>query len=124
MRDRIDYNNCTVLRCFKKGLEHEYVDVPIAGGTGGDTRTAILKNADALVYKRIRTAASWELTKYDYYVILRRIDGNILASETWNDKDGVVHCHAGGCRNKNSICYFDVNYKLTKTIKVIRDAQA
>ena len=130
-KNLIDYNNCTILRCFKKDTPLEYVDVPCAGGTSGATRTAILKHADALVYGGLWCNASLanHVTKYDYYIILRRVDGKIEHGNyphkaKWAANHSVLEFdHAGGSRNSNHICYFDEDYNL-KYIYNSKDAKA
>ena len=113
--ENIDYNKCTILRCFKKDDHSVSVDIPIAGQTSSSERTAVLKLADVLAKQSL-----WfdrPLTKYDYYIILRK-DGDIIGGTGWVDSDSIPHAHAGGDRNSNHICYFDENYNLQRTINI------
>lgn len=126
----IDYNNCRILRCFTKDSSKQ-VDVPIAKGTNSETRSAILKYADAIVYDHLEFHG-WHLTKYDYYYLLYRKDGGVVFEnnetvEGGEEFDGqdiygepVRYRFMGGDRNPKHVCYFDKNGKLVKTVGITK----
>lgn len=120
-RQKLDYNNCRVMRCFKKDSEG-YIDIPVSGGTNSETRTAILKHADALYYQSMYPGHGLGLggghvfTKYDYYILLHRDNDIVIDDAPMADDNGGV-MYYGGDRNNKNICYFDKDMKLIKTQK-------
>lgn len=127
----IDYNNCRILRCFTKDFSKQ-VDVPIATGTDSAIRTAVLKYADAVVYGHLEPYAGY-LTKYDYYYLLSRKDGDVVfengeqvegCGEEFDGQDiygePLRYRFMGGDRNPKHVCYFDKQGKLVRTVGILK----